>query len=89
MIHDYLYVYSIFIALSLILMQCMFTRINVHYPFPTNFFSIMERFAIDFSTFNFLFNQITISKRNCLENSKDLGKKRDEIKNISILKRKV
>jgi hypothetical protein len=67
----------------------MFTMINVHYPFPTNFFSIMEHFAIDFSTFNFLFNQITFTKHNCLENSKDLGKKREEIKNISILKTKM
>jgi hypothetical protein len=87
MFHDYLYVYSIVISLSLILMECMFTMINVHYPFPTNFFSITEHFAIDFSTFNFLFNQITFTKHSCLENSKDLGKKREVIKNISILKR--
>ena len=88
MFHDYLYVYSIFISLSSILMECMFTTINAHYPFPKNFCSIMEHFAIDFSTFNFLFNQMTISEHSCLANSKDLGNKREEIKNISIFKKK-
>ena len=69
-------------------MECMFAVINVHYPFPTNFLSIMEHFAIDFSTFNILFNQITFTKHRCLQNSKDLAKKREEIRNLSILKRK-
>ena len=49
----------------------------------------MKHFAVDFSTFNFLFNQITFTKHNCLENSEDLEKKREEIKNISIFKRKI
>lgn len=60
-----------------------------HYLFPTNLFSIMEHFAIDFAMFNFLFDAITFAKHNCLENSKDLGRKRKEIKNISILERKM
>ena len=43
----------------------------------------MEHFAVDFSTFNFLFNQITFTKHNCLKNSKDLGKKYEEINPFS------
>ena len=60
-------------------MEYMFTMINVHYPFSANFFPMMEHFAIDFAMFNFLFDAITFAKHNCLENSKDLGRKHKEI----------